>query len=78
VTNYSYLLAALSSTPLTQAARALPALDAACSYRSRRSLDSRSSYRSSSGFSTGGRPTGRFWLMGWIMPVQIVLDKGCG
>lgn len=68
-----YLFAALSSTPLIQAARALPALAAACSYRSRRSLDSRNSYRSPSGLSNGGLPTGRF--MGWIMHVQIVLDK---
>jgi hypothetical protein len=39
-------------------------------------LDSRSSYRSSSGLSSGGLPLGRF--MGRSMPVQVFLDKWCG
>lgn len=52
-------LEARSKTPLIQVARAFPARAAAASYRSLRSLVSRSSYRSSSGFSTGGLPLGR-------------------
>lgn len=53
-------LLARSQTALIQAARAFPALPAAASQRSLRSLDSRSSYRSSSGLATGGLPLGRF------------------
>jgi hypothetical protein len=53
------LFAALSSTPLIHAAKVFPACPAAAVYRARRSLERRSSYRSASGFSTGGRPLGR-------------------
>jgi hypothetical protein len=67
---------ARSRTPLIQAARAFPALAAAASYLSLRSLDQRISYRSSSGFSIGGLPLGLLGCsMAFIMPVQIILDK---
>lgn len=55
----TYRLEDRSSTPLIHAARVLPARSAAPVYRSRRSLDSRSSYRSVSPLSRGGRPLGR-------------------
>lgn len=62
---------------MIHAANVLPALPAAPVYRSRRSLDSRSSYRSVSPLSMGGRPLGRLAGsdMGLIMPVQIIVDK---
>jgi hypothetical protein len=71
-----YRLLARSQTALIQAARAFPALPAAASQRSLRALESRSSYRSSSGLSIGGLPRGRF--MGGILCPYKYLDKGYG
>ena len=76
----TYLRLALSSTPLIQADSTFPARSEAALYRSRRSVDSRRSYRSVSPSSSRGRPLGRLAgsFMGLIMPVQIILDKGYG
>jgi hypothetical protein len=69
-------LAARSHTALIQAARALPALPAAPSQSVLRPLDKRSSYRSSSGLATGGRPTGRLdGFMGGSLGPYKYLDK---
>jgi hypothetical protein len=57
-----YRRAARSRAAFIQAASFFPARSAALAYRSSRSGDSRSSYRSVSGFSMGGRPGGRFGL----------------
>lgn len=69
--------AALSKTPLIQPAMVFPAPLAAASYLASLDGASRSSYRSDSGSSTGGRPLVRFVgsFMCDIMPVQIMLDK---
>lgn len=70
-------LLARSQAALIQAASAFPALPAADSQRALRSLDKRSSYRSSSGFSALGRPTGRFdGFMGGSLGPYKYLDKG--
>lgn len=73
----AYRFAARSRTPLTHAARALPALSAAEAYRAFLAGDSRISSRSVSPLSKGGLPLGRLEVgfMALIMPVQIILDK---
>lgn len=75
-----YRRLARSSTPLIQAARFFPVASALAAYRASRSLDSRSSYRSVSPLSTGGRPLGL--LAGSFMAVILCpykyLDKGIG
>lgn len=72
----AYRLLARSQTALIQADRTLPALAAADAYSAFLAGDSRISRRSVSPSSNGGLPLGRF--MGFIMPVQITLDKQYG